>query len=96
MTVFWGNACKEFIKGVFVFFLSFKDEGSVADLEGDFAVRGHGDGVGDRAGDGEREIAGGVGCKLDAIPIRGGIANGEGLEHRIYSHFVQFIVSSRN
>ena len=96
MTVFWGDACEEFVEGVFGFFLGFEDEGSVADLEGDFAVRGHGNGVGDRAGDGEREIAGGVGCKLDAIPILGGIANGQGLEHRIGYHFVQFIITSCN
>ncbi len=70
MTIFWGDACEEFVEGIFGFFLGFKDEGSVTDLEGDFTVRGHGDGVGDghgdgvgdRAGDGEREIAGGVGC----------------------------------
>jgi hypothetical protein len=96
VTVFWGDACEEFVESVFGFFLGFEDEGSVADLEGDFAVRGHGDGVGDRAGDGEREIAGVVGCEGDAIPIRGGIVNGEGLEHGIYSHFVQSIITSYN
>ena len=88
MTVFRGDACEEFIESIFGFFLGFEDEGSVADLEGDFAVWGHGDGVGDRAGDGERKIAGDVRCEGDAIPILGGVANGQGLEHRIYSHFV--------
>lgn len=37
----------------------------------------------DRVGDGEREIAGVVGDEGYAIPILGGIANGQGLEHRI-------------
>jgi hypothetical protein len=95
VTVFWGDACEEFVEGVFGFFLGFEDEGSVANLEGDFAVGGHGDGVGvdlwsvgnHRAGNGEREIAGVVGCELDAIPILGGIVNGEGLEHGIHYCF---------
>ena len=76
MTVFRGDACEEFVEGVFGFLLGFEDEGSINNLKGDFAIGGHGDGVGDRAGNGEREIARVVRCKLDAIPILGGIANG--------------------
>ena len=75
MTVFRGDACEEFVEGVFSFFLGFEDESSVTDLEGDLAVRGHGDGASDRAGDGEREISRDVRGEGDAI--------GQRLEHRI-------------
>lgn len=67
VTVFRGNACEEFVESIFSFLLGFENEVSVTDLEGDFAVWGHGDGVGDRARDSEREIAGDVRCEGDAI-----------------------------
>ena len=86
MAVFWGDACEEFVEGIFSFFLGFEDESSVNDLKGNFAIGGHGDGVGDRAGDSEREITGDVGCELDLI--------GQGLEHRIYRHFIQLVITS--
>ena len=96
MAVFWGDACEEFVEGVFGFLLGFEHEGSVSDLKGDFAIGGHGDGVGDRAGDGEREMARVVRCELDAIPVLGGFTIGQGLNHRIYSHFVQLVITSYN
>ncbi len=94
MAVFWGDACEEFVEGVFGFFLGFEDEGSVADLKGNFAIRGHGDGFGDRARDGEREITGDVGSEEDVMLVLGGFTIGQGLNHRIYSHFVQLIITS--
>ena len=67
MTVFGGDACKEFVEGGVSFFLGFENKGAVHDLEGNFAIRCDVDGVGDRTGDSEGETTRGVGREGYAI-----------------------------